>query len=107
MTNPGVLRSRLTLEAPVESADGAGGVVRSYSAVATLWAEVTPVSAARAFEAERAGARITHRIVIRFSGDITTQHRFREGDRVFRIASLRDRDGRRRFLQIDAEETVA
>jgi SPP1 family predicted phage head-tail adaptor len=107
MTNPGLLRHRLVLEAPVESADGAGGVIRSFDPVATLWAEVTPILAARAIEAERPGARITHRIGIRFADDITTQHRFRDGARVFRIVSLRDRDGRRRFLAIDAEETVA
>jgi len=106
MSNPGLLRYRLALETPVESADGAGGVVRGYSAVATLWAEVTPVSAARAFEAARSGARVTHRIAIRYADDITTRHRFRDGDRVFRIVSLRDRDGRKRFLQIDAEEIV-
>lgn len=104
MSNPGLLRHRLVLEAPVESADGAGGLVRSYSAAATLWAEVTPVSAARALEAERLGARITHRIAIRFSVDITTRHRFRDGERIFQIVSLRDRDGRKRFLTIEAEE---
>lgn len=103
MSNPGLLRSRLVLEAPDDSADGAGGVTRGYVAVATLWAEVTPVSAARALEAERLGARITHRVGIRFSDDVTTKHRFRDGDRIFRIVSLRDRDGRKRFLQIEAE----
>jgi len=107
MSNPGLLRSRLTLEAPVESADGAGGVVRSFEAVATLWAEVTPVSAARAVEAERLGARVTHLISIRFADDITTKHRLRDAARVFRMVSLRDRDGRKRFLTIEAEETVA
>jgi SPP1 family predicted phage head-tail adaptor len=106
MSNPGLLRHRLVLEAPVESADGAGGVVRSYGTVATLWAEVTPLSAARAAEAERLGARITHRIGIRFAEGITTQHRFRDHERIFRIASLRDRDGRKRFLTIEAEELV-
>ena len=104
MSNPGLLKSRLTLEAPVESADGAGGVTRSYSAVATLWADVMPVSATRAIEAERAGAHVTHRIQIRFSNDITTRHRFRDGAHIFRIVSLRDRDGRKRFLAIEAEE---
>ena len=106
MSNPGSLNRRLTLEAPVESADGAGGVVREFETVATLWAEVTPASAARVIEAERAGARITHRIGIRFAHDITTRHRFRDGERVSRIVSLRDRDGRKRFLAIEAEEIV-
>ena len=104
MSNPGLLNRRLTLEAPVDSADGAGGVVRSYETVATLWAEVTPVSAVRALEAERLGASVTHRIRLRFSDDITIRHRFREDSRVFRIVALRDRDGRKRFLQIEAEE---
>ncbi len=104
MSNPGLLNRRLTLEAPVESADGAGGVMRSFEAVATLWAQVTPVSAAHAFEAERLGARITHRIGLRFAEDITTKHRLRDGERVFRIVSVRDRDGRKRFLAIEAEE---
>jgi SPP1 family predicted phage head-tail adaptor len=107
MSNPALLSRRLALEAPVDSADGAGGVVRSFEAVATLWAEVTPVSAARALEADRLGARITHRIGIRFADDITTRHRFREGARIFRIVSVRDRDGRKRFLQIEAEELIS
>ena len=106
MSNPGSLNRRLTLEAPVESADGAGGVMRSFETVATLWAEVTPISAARAIEAERAGARVTHRIGIRFADDITTMHRFRDGERIFRLVALRDRDGRKRFLSIEAEELI-
>ena len=33
MIDPGELNRRLVLEAPVESADGAGGVTRSYATV--------------------------------------------------------------------------
>ncbi len=106
MNDPGKLNRQLVLEAPVETGDGAGGVVRSYSAVATLWASVMPVSAQEEIEAARLGARITHRIGLRISSDITTRHRFRDGNTVYRIVSLRDRDGRRRFLEISAEERV-
>ena len=56
---------------------------------------------------DRRGMSVTHRIDLRFSPDITSRHRFRDGERIFRILSLRDRDGRRRFLQIDAEERGA
>lgn len=42
-----------------------------------------------------------------FADDITTRHRFRDGERVFRIVSLRDRDGRKRFLTIEAEEIIS
>jgi len=103
MSDPGALNRRLSLEAPVETDDGAGGVTRAFSAVATLWASVTPVSAHEGIEAVRLGARVTHRIRIRFSNDITTRHRFTDGGKVYRIVSLRDRDGRKRFLDIAAE----
>lgn len=100
--DPGRLNRRLTLEAPVESADGAGGVTRSFSAVATLWASVEPVSARANVAADALGANITHRIQIRYSADITLRHRFRDGDTIFRLVAIRQRD--KRFLDIDAEQ---
>lgn len=104
MSDPGELNRRLTLEAPVETPDGAGGVTRSYASVATLWAAVIPVSAREESTAAQRGVTVTHRIAVRFSADITPRHRFRDGTRLFRIVTLRDRDGRKRFLQIEAEE---
>jgi SPP1 family predicted phage head-tail adaptor len=100
--DPGRLNRRLTLEAPAESADGAGGVTRSFSAVATLWASVEPVSARANVSADAPGATITHRIQIRYSADITLRHRFRDGNAVFVIVAIRERD--KRFLDIDAEQ---
>jgi len=104
MSDPGLFNRRLTLEAPVEMPDGAGGAVRSYESIATLWASVVPVSAREAAEAAQRGVIVTHRISLRFFADITSRHRLRDGTRIFRIISLRDRDGRKRFLQIEAEE---
>jgi SPP1 family predicted phage head-tail adaptor len=103
MTVIGMMNRRLALEAPVETADGAGGVVRGYAAVATLWAAVEAVAARGETVADAAGATVTHRISIRRSPDITTRHRFRDGARVYRIVSMRER-ARGRFLDISAEE---
>ena len=102
MIAPGELNRRLVLEAPAESADGAGGVTRSYPAWMTLWAKVEPVSARGAVVADAPGATVTHRIVIRRRAVITTRHRFVEGATVYRIVTLRD-DATRRFLVIGAE----
>ncbi len=102
--DPGALNRRLTLEAPVETADGAGGVIRSYATVATLWASVEPVAARADVVAVQLGATVTHRITIRFSADITTRHRLRDGVRAFRIVTLRERG--KRWLDIQAEERV-
>jgi SPP1 family predicted phage head-tail adaptor len=100
---PGELNRRLMLEEPVESADGAGGVTRSYRPAMTLWASVEPVSARNAVVADAPGATVTHRIMIRRRGAVTTRHRFVEGTTVYRIVTLRD-DATRRFLVIGAEQ---
>jgi len=107
VTAIGEMRRRLTLEAPVETPDGAGGVVRTHAAVATVWAAVTPLTpaglAARSdVVADALGASVTHRIVIRAGREVTLRHRLREGERIFRVLSVRDPD--RRFLEILAEE---
>jgi SPP1 family predicted phage head-tail adaptor len=103
MMAPGELNRRLVLEAPVESADGTGGVTRSYPATMTLWAKVEPVSARRAVVADAPGATITHRITVRRRSAVTTRHRFVEGTTVYRIVTIRD-DATRRFLVIGAEQ---
>lgn len=107
MTGIGEMRRRLVLEAPVETPDGAGGVVRTYSAVATMWAAVAPIGASGLASrgdviADVLGASVTHRIVIRAGREVTIHHRFREATRTFRVLSVRDPD--RRFLEILAEE---
>lgn len=99
----GALDRRLILQTPSETADGMGGVIRDYVAVSTVWGSVTPMSARGDSEAERLGAALRLRIVIRFRGDVTTRHRFVDGAHVYRIVAVRE-SGRRRFLEIDAEE---
>ena len=89
MIDPGELRHRLALEAPVETPDGAGGVTRGYAIVAMLWAAVTPVAASGEVIADALAAKATHRIVIRSGPDVTTRHRLRAGTRVLRIVALR------------------
>jgi SPP1 family predicted phage head-tail adaptor len=106
MIDPGELRHRIVLEAPVEMPDGAGGVTRSYTAAATLWAKITPVAARGEVEADALAASVTHHIIIRSGPGLTTRHRLRESARVFRIVALRDRDGDGRLVEIHAEERL-
>jgi len=102
VTAPGELNRRLVLEAPSESDDGAGGVVRGYTAVTTLWAQVTPSAMRGETEADSLGASVRYRIVIRARADVTTRHRFVEGERIYRVLAARE-SADRRFLEIEAE----
>jgi head-tail adaptor len=108
MTDPGRLKTRLAIQAPSEFDDGQGGVTRSFTSVATVWAAVTPVAARAAgdaMEADAAGAIARYRIVLRSNFALTLQHRLLDGARVYRIASMRDLDDRR-FIAVDAEVRV-
>jgi SPP1 family predicted phage head-tail adaptor len=104
MSAIGRLRHRLTLEAPEEAPDGAGGVVRTWTALGEIWAAIEPLAAADAVIADKRLGRLTHRIVVRRRSDLTLNHRLRLGFRSFAIRALRDADERGRFLDCLAEE---
>lgn len=102
--DPGAMSARLVLERPVELADGQGGADVSFEAVGALWARIEPLGESRE---ERAGsdlATLTHRIWLRFRGDIASGMRLCRGERVFVIRSLRDPDEGRRYLVCLCEE---
>lgn len=102
--DPGLLSARLTLERPVETGDGQGGVTRTYETVTTLWARIEPVSAASREEAGAERAIVTHRIRLRRRDDISGGMRFRKGARVFVIRAARDPDETGRFTLCDCTE---
>ena len=104
MSAVGKLRHRLTLEAADETPDGAGGVVRTWTALGAIWAAIEPVSAGDAVVADKRVGALTHRIVVRHR-ELTLGHRFKLGSRVFTIRALRDREENGRFLEcLVAEE---
>ncbi len=102
MSFAGRLKTRLVLQAPVETPDGAGGVSRDYSTAAIVWAAVTPLGGRAAVEADGAGSLERYRILLRAGAALTLQHRFVDGDRIYRITGWRDRESGR-FVEIDAE----
>ncbi|WP_375411232.1 phage head closure protein [uncultured Bradyrhizobium sp.] len=108
MTDPGKLKTRLQIQAPVETDDGQGGVTRSYATLTTAWAEVTPLPSRAGGDAVEAGAEgvsVKYRIVMRGNFVLTLQHRLVDGARIYRIAAIRDA-GDRRFIALDAELRV-
>jgi head-tail adaptor len=108
MIDPGRLKTRLQVQAPVETDDGQGGVARSYTTLATVWAQVAPLAARGAgagVEADAEGATVKYRIILRGNFALTLQHRLVDGARIYRISAIRDHDDRR-FIAVDAELRV-
>jgi SPP1 family predicted phage head-tail adaptor len=100
----GALNSRVILEAPQATPDGAGGQAIAWVAVATLWAELRPAGGGETFAFERAEPTVGWRVRIRFRDDVAPNMRFAIGPRVLEIRAAFDPDGRRAFLECLAEE---
>ena len=101
---PGWIAHRIVIEEPAVLPDGAGGEMRTFLPLATVWAAVTPVRAEAVTEGDRLGGRITHRVTIRWRADVTGGMRIRHRGRILAIDTVVDPDERRRYLQIAARE---
>ena len=102
--DPGQLRTLLALEQPVETADGQGGFAVTWTQIATLWAMVEPLAGRNADFAGREETLSTHRIWARYRTDILRGLRLTNNGRAYRIDTVEDADGSRRYLVIKATE---
>lgn len=100
----GQLRVLATLEAVSDAADGAGGFVRSYVAIARVWTSLTPLRGEARYVEQRQEQAITHLARIRWRSDVTSEMRFAIGARRLLVHTVYDEDERRRFLLCQCEE---
>ncbi|MGQ2906366.1 MAG: phage head closure protein [Aliihoeflea sp.] len=103
--DPGMLHTELITEDAIESGDGAGGVVREWVEVATLFAHVEPVRARMRYGADQRQVDITHRITLRHRDGLFRRMRLRRGERVFAIETITDPDETGRYLVCETRET--
>ncbi len=94
------LRHRLTIERA--SQDVAGETV--WTAVDTVFAAIDPVAATETNAGASLTGVVTHRIEMRWRGDVSSRDRLRLGDRIFRVVATHDLDERHRRLVVHAEE---
>ncbi|MBK0326997.1 phage head closure protein [Rhodobacteraceae bacterium F11138] len=106
------LNRRLVLEAPFRAPDGAGGYVETWQALGEHWAEVRARSGRERAEAGVPVSMVTCNIVVRAApfGSAARpmpEQRFREGERLFLIQAVTERDAEGRFLTCFAQEESA
>lgn len=107
MPDPGQMTARLTLQQPMDTSDGQGGVERSWQDVASLWARIEPQTILRDEQGEAEIATVTHAITLRHRADLLRGWRLIKGARIFTIRAWRDPDESRRFLLVDCAEELA
>jgi SPP1 family predicted phage head-tail adaptor len=103
----GELRQRLVIERASEVADGAGGAIRTWSAVSTVFARIEPLRRRETVADGRSAGFVTHRITIRHRADITGDVRFVSGGARYRVLAVSALDPKRRFLACLCEEEQA
>lgn len=106
LIDPGLMTARLDLETFLETPDGQGGVIRSTVVLATLWARIEPLAV---FIGERQDERLSeasHRIDLRWRGDLKAGMRLRKGPRLFEIMAAIDPDESRRIISCRCRELL-
>jgi SPP1 family predicted phage head-tail adaptor len=103
----GAMRHRLRLDRPVETPDLAGGVLRSFVPVATLWGAIEPLSRRAGLLGDAPASLASHRVTLRWRADVAAGHRLTFGARRFEIRTVTDPDERRLRLHLEVEEIDA
>ncbi len=106
------LNRRLVLEAPSNVADGSGGYSEVWSVLGTLWADVSARTGRERAEGGVPLSSMSYRIVVRAApvGSLARpkpEQRFRDGDRLFLIQAVAERDARGQYLICFADEETA
>lgn len=102
--NAGQLRSRLVIQAKVETRDPRGGVIETWTTVAERWGTIQPVRMRELLLAQQVQARVTHRIILRFFAGLTNQHRIVHEQRVFHVQPPINLNERNRETELLAME---
>lgn len=99
----GRLNHRVRLEQRAQAADASVGITTTYALVAEAWAEVKAVRGSIYAAGVQVGEGPTHRITMRYR-DATGFDHVSLGSQRWRVRDARDPDGRRRVLEVMAEE---
>jgi SPP1 family predicted phage head-tail adaptor len=103
----GAMRQRVMLQGRAEIADAGGGVALTWSDIAEIWAEVTPLSGGETVQAMHVTGTMRHLVRLRCRSDVNSERRFLFKGRVLNIRSARNVEERGRWLECICEEGAA
>ena len=66
----GQLNHRMLIQQPMAVKDALGAPIQVWADVATVWAEIQPLSGREARIADRVAAEVTHQITVRYRSDL-------------------------------------
>ncbi len=105
--DPGALRTELSLQAATATQDGLGGHALTWNEVTTLFGRIEPLAQTSRFGAGQTLEESTHRITLRFRGNVASGMRLVREARVFDILTVHDPDETGRYLMCRVKEVGA
>lgn len=100
----GTMRRRITIQQSSDVPDGSGGVQRTWTDFATVWAEITPAAGKEVFQAEQVRADAMYNINIRYLQGVSAEMRVLYGTRRFNIRAVNDVNEMHRKITLVCEE---
>lgn len=95
---------RFTVQIPLETPDGFGGLIRTYQPGPQLWGAIEMLAETDRVRAGRPESAVTHRVTLDYRADVTERMQLTLGPRRFRVRAAVDPDGRRGSLVCLVEE---
>ena len=93
-------RHRVTLQQAARTPDGMGGFAEAWQGIATVWAEVQPLTGKAYLAAQQVQSSVSHRVRIRYRDGVTPDMRVMFGTRHFAIDAVLCPDERKRELHL-------
>lgn len=86
--NLGKMRYRITLQEPGINQDDYGNIIDDWRDVATVWADIVPVSGREYFGANQQNSETQYKIYIRYLDGITPKMRIMHNDVEYQILAV-------------------
>ena len=102
----GDLRKQISVQAEQQTADGAGGYALAWVTLATVWADIAPVSGSESYGSGHLESHVTHKITARWRSDLalTADMRILYGTRSFNIRAILNKDEDNQWAEFLVEE---
>ncbi len=101
------LRHTVTIQQESRVADGGGGYALTWTKVADARAAIEPLTGGERLRAMQLEDKVSHRVTIRYRGDVTAGMRLKFGTRLFNIRAVINPDERNCWLELMCDEGVA
>ena len=103
----GMLREPVTIQRQVSVSDGMGGQAIQWIDLATIRAQVVPLSGREAVQAMQLQASVTHRVMMRYRSDLTPADRLLIRGNPLQIRAIINIEMRDRWLELACDAGVA